>query len=90
MAMRFDQIGSQQNVQNVGEGEAYVYEKQKSPLLSLGENAMKMKLAEDKAKAKAAAAGGSEKVDLLTLERPSLNLTTYFNKSLEPNTYHSK
>jgi hypothetical protein len=83
MAMRFDQIGSQQNVQNVGEGEAYVYEKQKSPLLSLGENAMKMKLAEDKAKAKAAAASGSEKVDLLTLERPSLNLTTYFNKSLE-------
>jgi len=83
MAMRFDQIGSQQNVQNVGEGEAYVYEKQKSPLLSLGENAMKMKLAEDKAKAKAAAAGGSEKVDLLTLERPSLNLTPYFNKSLD-------
>ena len=81
MAMRFDQIGSQQNVQNVGEGEAYVYEKQKSPLLALGEQAMKTKLAEDKAKAKAAA-GGAAKIDLLKVESPSLSYVTAFNKAL--------
>jgi len=81
MAMRFDQIGSQQNVQNVGEGEAYVYEKQKSPLLALGEQAMKTKLAEDKAKAKAAA-GGAAKIDLLKVESPTLAYTIPFNKAL--------
>ena len=81
MAMRFDQIGSQQNVQNVGEGEAYVYEKQKSPLLALGEQAMKTKLAEDKAKAKALS-GGAAKIDLLKVESPTLAYTIPFNKAL--------
>lgn len=82
MAMRFDQIGSQQNVQNVGEGEAYVYEKQKSPLLALGEQAMKTKLAEDKAKAKAAAAQKSEKLDLLKFDQSGISDLEDANKAM--------
>lgn len=82
MAMRFDQIGSQQNVQNVGEGEAYVYEKQKSPLLALGEQAMKTKLAEDKSKAKAVAAQKNEKLDLLKFDQSGISDLEDANKAM--------
>lgn len=60
MAQRFDNISSANNVQQVGEGQAYVVDRQKSPLLALGEMALNSKMARDKEDAKANKAASTQ------------------------------
>lgn len=58
MATRFDQIGSAQNVQQVGQGEAYVQDKYENPLLGVGK--MTASLAQANRKAEIAAAKANQ------------------------------
>lgn len=65
--MNFAQIGSAPNVQQVGEGTAYVQDKYENPLLSVGKMSMSLASAKAKAKAaedKAAKAGKTELIKL--------------------------
>lgn len=69
MAMRFDQIGSAQNVQQVGQGEAYVQDKYENPLLGVGKMTASLAQANRKAQIAAAKAQAATKSDLIKLDQ---------------------
>lgn len=76
MVMRFDQIGSAQNVQQVGQGEAYVQDKYENPLLGVGK--MTASLAQANRKAQIAAAkANQEKYKMLDVKPGSTFASKY-------------
>lgn len=82
MAMRFDQIGSAQNVQQVGQGEAYVQDKYENPLLGVGKMTASLAQANRKAQIAAAKLAKPAKQELIDFGRPHSKALGDVNESL--------